>query len=449
MSADNTALHLAIESDGSLETISALLRQAKDIKPVDKFGWTLLHSAIAFSTELSVATLLLNSGAEIDARDIAGHTALHIAVEGGLELLRQESYSDEEIGLYEKVDLLIGRGADISLHDNAGRTATDLIVEHTLKSDEAIGDELSRALNISRHGMLFTQGYWFSNPSLESVKAAIDKGVSVKAMDYYGMTPLHYAVQPYHNNESVRYLLDSGADVMARDSQGNTPLHSVMYPFSSYFVPSYIPEPKFWHWKISTINLLLENGASVSAKNNLGRTPLHEAVQCGTGKMGRVFMSLLRHGADITEQSNEGETPLHLAVRRDLSNVFLEMLTNPTAIESRDQQGLTPLHWAALFAMERDNEGVNPGWIHQFGLERTSIDMLLDNGADIEARDNKGRTPLHVAVMNPFSINQVGNIRSLLNYGADPAAITSDGQIAYEIAEQHGASEEILRLLRM
>lgn len=449
MNEDNTALQLAIESDGSLETISALLRQTEDIKAVDKFGRTLLHSAIAFSTELSVATLLLNSGAEIDARDIAGRTALHMAVVGGLELLRQESYSDEDIGLYEKLDLLVGRGADISQNDNAGRTATDLIVEHTLQSDEAIGDELGRALNILRHGMLFTQGFWFSNPSLESVKAAIDKGVSVKAMDYYGMTPLHYAVQHYHNDESVRYLLDSGADIMSRDSQRNTPLHSVMYPFSSHFVPNYIPEPKFWHWKISTINLLLENGASVSAKDNLGWTPLHEAVQCGTGKLGRVLMSLIDHGADIAAQGNGGETPLHLALLGDMSNIFLEMLINPKAIDLRDQLGQTPLHWAAQYAMERHNEDIDPRWIHEMGLERTSIEMLLDKGAAIETRDNKGWTPLHVAVMNAFQLNQVGNIRSLLDYGADPAAITGDGQTAYEIAGQHGASEEILRLLRV
>ena len=50
--------------------------------------------------------------------------------------------------------------------------------------------------------------------------------------------------------------------------------------------------------------------------------------------------------------------------------------------------------------------------------------------------------------MYPHTISEVGNIRSLLDNGADLAATTADGQTAYEIAEQHGASEDILSLLR-
>lgn len=448
MNEGKSALRIAIESNASLDTIEALLRETEDIEAADKFGWTLLHSAIAFSAEPRVATLLLNSGADIDAQDIRGRTALHIAVEEGLELLNDENYPEEEFGFYEKLDILVSRGAYTSRHDNTGRTATDLIVEYSLQSGKAIDDELSRSLNILRHGMLFTQGFWFSNPSLESVIAAMGRGVSAETTDYYGMTPLHYAVQHYHNYEPIQFLLDSGADIMARDYKGDTPLHSVMYPFFRHLELGFMPEPEFWHWKVGTVDRLLENGASVGARNNLGRTPLHQAVQCGSGKMGRVLMSLMRHGADITEEDNGGETPLHLAIQRDLSNVFLKMLINPETINSRDKQGRTPLHWAVLFAMERDEKGVNPRWIHQFGLERTSIDMLLDNGADLEVRDNKDRTPLHLAVMNRYTLCQVGNIKSLLDNGADLAATTADGQTAYEIAEQHGASEEILSLLR-
>ena len=368
MNEGKSALRIAIESNASLDTIDALLRESEDIKAVDELGWTLLHSAIAYSTEPRVATLLLDSGADIDARDILGRTALHIAVEEGLELLREEN-----------LDLLVSRGANISPHDYTGRTATDLIVEYSLQSGKAIDDELSRSLNILRHGMLFTQGFWFSNPSLESVNAAMGKGVSAKTTDYYGMTLLHYAVQHYHNYEPIQFLLDSGANIMARDYKDDTPLHSAMYPFFRHLELGFVPEPKFWHWKVGTVDLLLENGASVAAKNKLGRTPLHQAVQCGTGKVGRVLMSLMRHGADITEKDNEGETPLHLAIQRDLGNVFLKMLISPATINSRDRQGQTPLHWAVLFAMERDNEGYKPGWVQQFGLDRTSIDVLLEN----------------------------------------------------------------------
>ncbi len=449
MNEDKSVLRRAIESDAPVDAIEKLLGEAEDIESVDRFGWTLLHSAIAFSREPRVAALLLGSGADIDARDILGRTALHVAVAEGLELLNEKTYSFEDFKLDERVDLLVGHGADVLQIDDAGRTPADLIVEHTVQSGETIVDELGRALNMLRHGMLFTRGFWFSNPSLESVKAAIDKGVSVNATDYYGMTPLHYAVQHFHNYETISYLLNGGADVMARDSQGNTPLHSVMYPFSRFFEPTYIPDPQYWHWKNPTIDLLIKSGASVSAKDNLGRTPLHHAVLCGSGKLGRVLMTLMSSGADIAARSNKGETPLHLAVRRDLSNIFLEMLINPTVINARDQQGQAPLHWAAIFSVERQGEDLHPHWNHVKGLARTSIEMLLDNGADIAARDNRGYTPLHLAASKQPILDQVRNIRSLLDYGADPAAITGDGQTAYEIAEQHGASEEILHLLRV
>lgn len=447
MNEGKSVLRTAIESDAPVDSIEKLLGETEDIESVDILGQTLLHSAIAFSREPRVAALLLSNGANIQARDILGRTALHVAVEECLELLKEDTYSCEYYKLHEKVDLLLNRGADVLQLDDTGRTPADLIVEYTVQSGEAIIDELGRALNILRHGVLFTQGFWFSNPSIESVKAAMDKGVSVDATDYYGMTPLHYAVQHFHNSEPIRYLLDMGADVMARDSRGNTPLHSVMYPFSRFFKPTYIPDPQYWHWKITTIGLLIKSGASVSAKDNQGRTPLHDAVLHGSGKLGRVLTTLMRHGADIAAQCNEGRTPLHLAVILDFSNVFLKMLIGPLVINAKDREGKTPLHWAVQFSMERYNENVNRRWINVMGLERTSIEMLLDNGAYIEARDNGGHTPLHLAAGNRPSLNQVRNIRSLLDYGADPTAITGDGQTAYEIAKEHGASGEMLRLL--
>ena len=47
---------------------------------------------------------------------------------------------------------------------------------------------------------------------------------SAKAKDFFGMTPLHYAVMS-GLADTVQALLDHGADVNARDDEGQTPLH--------------------------------------------------------------------------------------------------------------------------------------------------------------------------------------------------------------------------------
>ena len=174
-----------------------------------------------------------------------------------------------------------------------------------------------------------------------------------------------------------------------------------MYPFDRLLAADYIPEPDYWHWKAGTVNALLAYGADATATNNYGDTPLHFAVACGSGKIGRIFMALLwpqerlvKHpnkgyifpqsqGADIEAQNNRGETPLHIAVQEDLGNTFLEMLINSVVVNMADENGETPLHWAARWAKKRQLEDVNPAWAADRGLQRTSIELLLDNGADV------------------------------------------------------------------
>lgn len=86
-------------------------------------------------------------------------------------------------------------------------------------------------------------------------------------------------------------------------------------------------------------------------------------------------------GPGLGSQDGLGRTPLHLAARYGAEPAAVAVLLEHGAdIEARDDFHNTPLH-AAI-------EGGNPD----------TVSLLLEHGADIEARDDIGANPLHRAV---------------------------------------------------
>ncbi len=81
----------------------------------------------------------------------------------------------------------------------------------------------------------------------------------------------------------------------------------------------------------------------------------------------------------------------------------LRRLQDGDDVNARDERGWTPLHRAAAF-------GRTPG----------VVTALVEAGAAPNARDRKGRTPLHVAACFGKAVPAVAE--ALLAAGADPAA---------------------------
>jgi ankyrin repeat protein len=67
------------------------------------------------------------------------------------------------------------------------------------------------------------------------------------------------------------------------------------------------------------------------------------------------------------------------------------------------------------------------------GLGGTAA-MLIEHGADLEARDNEGSPLIMYAILNDHS----GIVRLLLERGADPDARTARGVSAMQIAYNYG-----------
>jgi len=81
-------------------------------------------------------------------------------------------------------------------------------------------------------------------------------------------------------------------------------------------------------------------------------------------------------------------------------------------IDTTTCDSLTGLHEAAIVGNEQLAE------------------YLIENGANINCRDNEGWTPLHAAA----SLGQTGVVQLLLNYGADATMINCENFLAYDLA---------------
>ena len=188
----------------------------------------------------------------------------------------------------------------------------------------------------------------------------------VATRDGDGQTPLHRAAAA-GRHAVMALLLERGGDADARDDRGRTPLHGMV----------------LWRPQREVAELLLAHGASLNARDREGSTPLTLAAGCihrppfGWADHAGLAAYLLARGAELD---------IFTAVILDHTAGVRALLRGaPALVHSRDSgvrslpAGATPLHHAA----ERGHTEV--------------ARALLAAGADVSARDSRGRTPLYLA----------------------------------------------------
>jgi cytohesin len=133
---------------------------------------------------------------------------------------------------------------------------------------------------------------------------------------------------------------------------------------------------RFGHANV--VAMLLDHGADPDARGYCNVMPLHRAAQKGRTDLARL---LLDHGANVNIKGGSIEiTPLHWATGHAEVTEFL--IAKGADVNAKDRDGSTPLHRAA--------GGKGPD----------VAKLLIDNGADVNAKNKYRRTPLHTAAFN-------------------------------------------------
>ena len=195
----------------------------------------------------------------------------------------------------------------------------------------------------------------------ECLNVLIKSGTNVNLADINHRTALMYAVQ-CGSTECIRLLLEAKADVNACSRVQETCLFEAISSGNE-----------------TCVKLLCESGADVNIANNVGNSPFTFAVVYGRIEIIKYLVSL---GADVNRRNSEGQTALMMAVNHKKLLRFGKGVMR-TYLKGKE----------------------NPG----------CVKVLLELGADVNAKDNYGKTALFLASVRGY----VDCVRLLLKENAD------------------------------
>ena len=230
-----------------------------------------------------------------------------------------------------------------------------------------------------------------------------------------GRTPLHIAVAG-GKEAAAKALMLAGADANILDHREDAPLHLAI---------------KGGHVRLVENLLLL--GAEHAVKGSEGDYPIHLAVRRGQDEVVR----LLGHkGANLSLVNRSKRTPLQLAMDNERVSTVAGLLAAGANVNDR---GFNALHYAA-----RDNKAWAIPALVKAGANieaQTDVNLetplassafkgaceatlaLLQLGANVNAENIRGTTPLHLACLH----GKADAAELLLRWGADETIVENFG----------------------
>jgi ankyrin repeat protein len=365
------------------------------------------------------------------------------SVQNSPDLVNKKMWVAAANGYVAVAEFLIAHGADVKRSDSlveAAKNGNEAMV-HLLLSHGAEVNGINNSYGRTALSLAVESGF------MTVCRTLVDHGADVNAKDDTGATPLYVAVER-QQLPAADFLITNKAEINVRVSNGMTPLTTAIR-----------------QGEIEMAKLLLEHHADANMETeppNGPSTPLHLAIEGNQAQIVQQLVQLLLdHGAKPNEMDSGGEPILVYATKQGNVDVIRSLIQHGADVNAADKGGLAPLHWAVqkkdLSPAEilitnkaqidaKTSEGYTPLTLAIFdGGREEMVKLLLDNHADANMETGPANNR-HMPLIWAIQGHHTHSVQLLLEHGAKPNAVDSNGDTALADAIQKG-NVETVRLL--
>ncbi|XP_027027080.2 CARD- and ANK-domain containing inflammasome adapter protein [Tachysurus fulvidraco] len=405
------------------------------------------------------------------------------------------NFSNEGVEHKSKKTELPSSSDELKKRSSKPEELSSAILKAVSTGDVPLLQELIGGVNISDRNASYGTSLLLAaeHGHVPVIKFLLHQGAKLDFKDQLGRTALHKAAEMGHT-EAVVALVRAGAGIYATDQASKTPQHLAAQNGHENAVRALVMEERrtfknqttFLHMAATEddsvlAESLMRNGASVDTHDGHGKTELFHAISRGNEKTAAMLLqagaqidsgiieaafklnresvlSLLLRNIKTALSPKEVKSILFKAVQKNWDKIVTALIDSGADINACNDLGYTPL----LLATELSNLEV--------------FKVLVSNKAELDKRLPNQMSALHLAIQSgsmpiteilldmgmdpniigpkeqmPLHLGAVHNhpalMALLLHNGAQINAVTQEGFTALHLASQSGHKEVVSQLL--